>query len=103
VNTVISGQGLEVTPALESRVSKGLSGISRRSERDTDRIEVVLGREGDRCFVKLHAVIGSSAHNIQTESHDMYTAIDDASHKLNRVVSDAHSSLVEGKRRNPKP
>lgn len=103
MNTVISGQGLEVTPALENRVSKGVSGISKRSERDTDRIEVVLGVEGNRYFVKLHAVIGSGTHNIQTESHDMYAAIDDASHKLNRVVSDAHSNLVEGKRRNSKP
>jgi len=99
MNIEISGQGMAVTDALQKFVAKRLEGIERRSRHDEDRIEVVLGTEGDRNHVSMHAVIGNTMHDVKSESHDMYVAIDKANHRLRRVIEDGHDKAVESKRR----
>jgi len=95
----ITGQGLEVTSAIEKYVTKRLHGLDRRSARDNDHIAVVLSTEGDRSHVKVHAMFGRDVYDIHTESHDMYVAVDEAKHKLHRMIEDRHDVTIERKRR----
>lgn len=95
----VGGKGLEVTDALRLYVESRLSGLERRTKNESDRIDVVLEREGKRFQAKIHISTGTVQRDVQSESDDMYVAIDQAKEKLYRVIEDRHDESIERKRR----
>lgn len=84
MNINITGDGLELTPALQEHVKERLNKIERHRDQIT-QVDVVLSVQNKRQKAEITMMVPHSADiNAESTTDDLYVSIDEAVDKLSK-------------------
>ena len=92
----VTGNHIEITPALHDRVTKKFKKISRHSDQLTSA-SVVLNSEHGRHMAEAKLSLRGTNLHVKTEGHDMYASIDALVEKLDRQVKKHNEKIHDHK------
>ncbi len=82
----ITGQHLEITPALDELIRKKIERLARKSKKISHtHVVLTLEKKSHQAEITLH--IGGEELHASAESHDMYETIDLLAEKIDRQVA----------------
>jgi putative sigma-54 modulation protein len=90
----LTGHNVEITPALRTLTTEKLNRIEKHFGQIT-AINVVFDIEKKTQIAKATLLMAKTEIHARAESHDLYTAIDELIHKLDRQLVDHKKKLQD--------